>query len=381
MPPGPPGIDDDTIRARCATPEAAAYTLYVRHLVAGPGLAGGQAEVLRTAAARRILPVGYTRQTLSEHLSGRYRHGPPWSTTEMIIDCLPEHASRDGVRAEAAALHRAAARRAVHRARSARTVPDRLRPDNLGSDRLRPDNLGSDNLGSDNVAEPVGIAGPGSNVRSGRLAERWPGRTAAGPAPIGTVRRTNGPAPGRHGTPRRGRTPNSAPLGDARPEANQPSGQYRRGSGTGGPGRDIAIDIADLRADCARLTVQVLLLGEPGTGSAHRAAELSAALERRRRGSLGQLSQHIEPAAPLLHRALAQYLCAYAELGRTTVTELAVRTGMPATAVAQILAARRMPTEVELRDLGAVLGVDGGVLWQLATPALGVRLGMPEDHR
>ncbi|GAA3725148.1 hypothetical protein GCM10022225_02580 [Plantactinospora mayteni] len=343
MPPGPPGIDDDTIRARCASPEAVAYTLYVRHLVGGPELAGGQAEVLRTAAAREILPARFTRQTLSEHLSGRYRHGPPWSTAEMIIRCLPEHAPRERIRAEAAALHRAAARQAAHR-----TGPGRI--------------------GSDNVSPDSGT-GPDTSV------DRRPVRD---PAALRTVRRPN--APGRHGTAQRWRTPNTPPVADARPDANQPRGQYGRGAGRGWPGRDVALDIADLRADCARLTVQVLLIREPGTHP-DRAAELSAALEQRQRSPLGQLSQHIDPTAALAHRALAQYLCAYAELGRSTVTELAIRTGLTAAVVAEILTARRVPTEAELRDLGAVLGVDNAVVWQLAGHARGARRGMPGNHR
>ncbi|MDW5323908.1 hypothetical protein [Plantactinospora sp. KLBMP9567] len=366
MPPGPPGIDDDTIRARCATPEAAAYTLYVRHLVTGPELTGGQAEVLRTAATRRILPIGYTRQTLSEHLSGRYRHGPPWSTTEIIIQCLPEHAPRERIRAEAATLHRAATRRATHRPHPARTTSDNLDPDKPAN----PDTMNPDSL-----------PGPDSRARPEKLTKHRPVQAPAGPAPAGTVRTPNASAPGRHSTPRRNRTPNSAPLGNARPDANQPSGQYQHASEKDGRNRDITIDIADLRADCARLTVQVMLLTEPGTGPNQHPTELSTALERRQRSPLGQLSQHINPAAPLPQRALAQYLCTYAELGRTTVTELAVRTGLTATTVADILAAHQIPTETELHNLGTVLGVDAGVLWQLATPALSVPPAVPQSHR
>ncbi|AVT30689.1 hypothetical protein C6361_15760 [Plantactinospora sp. BC1] len=354
MPPGPPGIHDDTIRARCASPEAAAYTLYVRHLVGGAGLAGGQAEVLRTAAARGFLPVGFGRQTLSEHLSGRYRHGPPWSTTEMIIRCLPEHAPRDRIRAEAATLHRAAARAATVRQAAVRQAARRSVPDPSHSDNPSPDSR----TGPDNSAD------------------RRPVRDPAGPRP---VRRPNAPGPVRRNTPRPGRTPNSAPIAEVRPDGNQPRGQYGRGAGRGWPGPDVAVDIADLRADCARLTVQVLLLGEHGSHPEW-TVDLSAALERRQRSPLGQLSRHIDPNAALAHRALAGYLCAYAELGRTGVTELAIRTGLTAAVVAEILTARRMPTEAELRTLGAVLGVDGVVLRQLAAHARGLHGAVPENR-
>ncbi|MFY1669250.1 hypothetical protein ACN27G_04700 [Plantactinospora sp. WMMB334] len=406
MPPGPPGIDDDTIRARCASAEAAAYTLYVRRLVAGPELAGGQAQVLRTAADRAILPTGYTRQTLSEHLSGRYRHGPPWHTTEMVIRCLSEHAPRDRIRAEAMVLYQAATRHSARRA-SGPSRPDRPAPDKppapdrgaapdrpATSDRgAAPDrpatsdrDAAPDKLpGPDRLADPAGFADERYECAEGY--ERTEGSDGfTGPAgPVGpdrTVRGRNASGPARHRAPGRGRTPNTAPVGDARPDANQPVGRYGRGSGPekAWPGRDIAIDIADLRADCARLTVEVLLIREPGTHP-DRAAELSAALQGRQRGPLGQLSRHIDPAAPLSHRALAQYLCAYAELGRTTITELAVRAGLAAAVVAEILTARRTPTDVELHDLGAVLGVDAVTLRQLSAHARGPRPGTAEQRR
>ncbi|MBF9135102.1 helix-turn-helix transcriptional regulator [Plantactinospora sp. S1510] len=322
MPPGPPGIDDDLIRTRCASAEAADYTLYVRRLVTGPDFPGGQAEILRTADSRGILPVGYTRQTLSEHLSGRYRHGPPWSTTEMIIACLPAQVPGERVRAEAAARYEAA--RQASRQASRRGSPDN--------------------------------AGPDSRV----------------PTSVRSRRRPNAPGPGRHGNPAQGRTPNAPPVTTARPDANQFTGAYRRGPDKGPNHRDIAVDIADLRADCARLTVLVLLGREPGSHP-ERFAGLSRAVDHGRRSPLGQLSGHIDHTTPLPRRALAQYLCTYAELGRTTITELAIRTGLTATTVADILTARRLPTDAELGDLGAVLGVETMVLWQLASQAQEVR--------
>lgn len=327
MPPGPPGIDDDLIRTRCASAEAADYTLYVRRLVTGPDFPGGQAEILRTADSRGILPVGFTRQTLSEHLSGRYRHGPPWRTTEMIIACLPDHVSRERVRIEA-----------VTRYESARQASRRGSPDNAGPDSRVP-----------------------TSVRSGR-------------------RRPNAPGPGRHGNPIRGRTPNAPPVAPSRPDANQFAGAYRRGSDRGPNQRDIAVDIADLRADCARLTVLVLLGREPGSHP-ERFAALSAAVGHGKRSPLGQLSGHIDHSTPLPRRALAQYLCAYAELGRTTVTELAIRTGLTAATVAEILTARRLPTDAELGDLGAVLGAEPMVLWQLAGQAREVRSAPAREIR
>ncbi|GAB3972476.1 hypothetical protein [Plantactinospora veratri] len=333
-------------------------------------LAGGQAEVLRTAAARGLLPVRFSRQTLSEHLSGRYRHGPPWSTTEMIIRCLPEHTPRDRIRAEAAALHRAAARAAAAGQATAGRVTTGQAAVRQTSVRQAVQGAAPDRSHSD-IPSPDSRTGPDNSV------DRRPRRDPAGPRP---VRRPNAPGPVRRNTPQHGRSPNSAPVAESRPDGNQPRGQYGRGAGRGWPGQDIAVDIADLRADCARLTVQVLLIREHGSHPEW-TAELSAALERRQRSPLGQLSRHIDPSAALAHRALAGYLCAYAELGRSSVTELAIRTGLTAAVVAETLAARRMPTEAELRDLGAVLGVDTVVLRQLAAHARGLHRAAPENRR
>ncbi|MDG4785717.1 helix-turn-helix domain-containing protein [Micromonospora sp. WMMD1102] len=407
MPSGPPGIDDDTIRARCASTEAAAYTLYVRRLAGGPELAGGPAEVLRRAAARGVLPARFSRQTLSEHLSGRYRHGPPWETTEMIIECLPADAPRDRIRAEAADLHRRAEAAAAQHRPSAGQPARRRKTAHPSSDKPSSDKPGSDKPGSDNPPDPARTAAHTSSDRPGPDNPTGPDRPprpdnlprpdVTGPEPAGSggsvdrsavrnraglgVRRPNAPGPGRHAATPAGRTPNSAPGADGRPDANQARRQYGSAADRGGPGRDVAVDIADLRADCARLTVQVLLLGEHGSRPDHRTAELFAALQGRQRGPLGQLSRHIVPAAPLPLRALAQYLCAYAELGRCTVTELAVRTGLSVATVAEILAARRPPTEAELHDLATVLGADAGVVRQLAGHARSVRAGTPGAHR
>lgn len=377
MTPGSRRLDDATVRARCASPEAAAYTLYVRHLVTGPDWPGGQAAILRTAAGRGILPVGYTRQTLSEHLSGRYRHGPPWATTELIIQCLPEYAPKSEIRAQARALHRAAQRRGPRpigpdntggsASRNRESASPRRRdaaaPDNPRSSDIDPDTSGP----SDTATAPDDPRRRRTPVRSG-----GPGTHQQG---SGTRQQDGHPAL-RLGRPERMRPRNGLRRADpVRPEGNQLDAAYRPGMGgsrNGGEwtdggwnGDDIALDIADLRAECARLTVEVLLAHEPGTAGAE-ADHLSALFAEHRRSPLDRLAERIDPNAPLLHRALARYLCTYAELGRTTVTELAIRTGLATSTVADILAARRMPDDTELHGLSAVLGVDLTLVGRLA---------------
>ncbi|MGI5214918.1 helix-turn-helix domain-containing protein [Plantactinospora sp. CA-290183] len=82
------------------------------------------------------------------------------------------------------------------------------------------------------------------------------------------------------------------------------------------------------------------------------------ALNRYRPERFGQLAQHIDPTAPLTRRALARYLCTYADLTSTTLTELAIRTHLTVTTVSDILAGKRAPTADELEQMTAVLGAD-----------------------
>lgn len=350
---GPHSLDDEKIRTRCASPEAADYTLYVRGLVNGPDVRGGQAEILRMAADRGLLPTGYTRQTLSEHLSGRYRHGPPWGTTEMIIECLPDHAPKHRIRERSAALFRAASRAASRAARRSGS-----RPRN-SADLAWPD------------ASPTGA--------------RWERH------PNSVPERHDGPDPQR--PPNTPRLPGGVHFGgNALHLGPRPAG-YRTGSptdpasatGVASPSgaaslagaaspTDPAAEIADLRAECARLTValalaRALAADRRADADPARYTDLSTAFAGYQRSRLGQLAEQIDPAAPLMRQALARYLCAYAELGQTPVNELAVRTTLSADAVAEVLTARRMPTDVELRRLGAVLGADGDMVRHLAAHA------------
>lgn len=327
MPPGPHSIDDSKIRSRCASPEATDYTLYVRGLISGPEVRGGQAEILRIAAERGLLPTGYTRQTLSEHLSGRYRHGPPWPTTEMIIQCLPDHLPKSRIREQADVLFQAASRAA-----------SRAAPGPAGRHQNRADLAWPD-------ASTVGV--------------RW-------------ERHANS-VPGRHDGPATQRPPNIPRVRDgAQAGGNAFHPGHRRTGYRAGSPADTAAEIADLRAECARLTVALKLALDadrhPDTDLA-RYTDLSAAFAGYQRSRLGQLAGQIDPTAPLMRQALARYLCAYAELGQTPVNELAVRTTLSADAVAEILAARRMPTDVELPRLSAVLGADDGMVRHLAAHA------------
>lgn len=316
MPPGSNSIDDDKIRSRCASPEAAEYTLFVRRLVNRPDVPGGQAEILRRAVERGLLPITYKRQTLSEHLSGRYRHGPPLLTTQLIIECLPDHLPKARLWAEAVALQQAAAE--------------------------------SQQSGRQVVGDMA-----------------WPEASSAG----ARWERPPNAVPSRHTAPDNHRPLNTVRVtGTVRPGRNTSHAGYRSGAAQRGYPIDPAAEIAELRAECARLTVQVALARDPEIGPV-RYTDLSAAFARYQRGRLGQLSDQIDPSAPVMRRALAGYLCAYADLGDTDVTELAIRTRLNEPAVVEILSAARLPTESELLSLSLVLGVELGMVRHLASHA------------
>lgn len=312
MTPSPHRIDEETIRARCTGPEAAEYTLYVRRLI-DRYFPGGQAEVLRTAATRGVLPHAYTRQTLSEHLSGRYRQGPPWTTTTMIISCLPGHVPIPHIQQEATRLCDAVRVATVHR------------PNVSGHYRVQ-----------ETLKRGTPNAGP-------RQADTSSGRAnSARVAPRQAIRR------GYHegGAHPQART-HAAPQGHITNEALE---------------RDLATQSSGLRAECARLTAQLTL----ATGSAD--ADLVTSLDRYRLDRTGQLTRHIDATAPLVRQALARYLCTYAELAGTSPAELAIRANLTLATVTAVITAKRRPTQHELDRLTAALGAEPNIarhLWSL----------------
>ncbi|MFI6244449.1 hypothetical protein ACIBEF_31840 [Micromonospora sp. NPDC050795] len=103
----PYSVDEGTIRTRSANPDAAEYTLYVRGLINDYLGVGGQAKILEHAHNRGLHYPGLNRQKLSEQLS-RYRLGPTWEMTELIIACLPNGCHTAGIRALAAGWYQCA---------------------------------------------------------------------------------------------------------------------------------------------------------------------------------------------------------------------------------------------------------------------------------
>ena len=108
--PAPRRVPDETVRARCASPAAADYTLFMRDMV---DKYTNQAGIIDRAERRGVKPP-LTRQALSEQLTGGYRNGPKWPMVEVIVDCLPEEEAtgqrldKARLKAQAAGWYRAA---------------------------------------------------------------------------------------------------------------------------------------------------------------------------------------------------------------------------------------------------------------------------------
>jgi hypothetical protein len=319
-------VDDATLRDRCISTEAAEYTLYVRRLIDEHYGSGGQAKIRRTAERKGIAPAGATRQWLSEQISGRYRHGPPWTATDLIIECLPDTADRPVLRARAQALYQAA-----------RQYQPRSRHD------IRPDN-----------------AGP---------------RRGPAPVPPREQRRANSANLYRRPTPDRQRHGDELQAArEAQSAAEQRAAQAElratviRAVHLSDRARlTSATEVVDLRERCALMAVRLQLAGE---AAAYRDGELADVVATLAPHDSAPFTSGIDPSAPLPHRLLAAYLCSYADLAGGMCTELAHVAGLDATRIADILSARGRATDSELTDLIAALGAVSRTAWTLAGAAV-----------
>ncbi|GIG93037.1 helix-turn-helix domain-containing protein [Plantactinospora endophytica] len=320
-------VDEATVRSRCADSDAAEYTLYIRHLIDYYLGLGGQAEVLRIAGRRGILPAGLNRQALSEQLNGRYKHGPNWSTTDVVIACLPDICDTASIRATAAGWY----------IRARREHPPRYKG---------PVSMPPDSQPLENVPES-GPNIPQLQAKIAQLKERLAADTAH---LLETLKKEK--------SIRR----------EAERRADRHEADYHRERQARLGLQVSAAEVATLREAYARQAVQLELLQAPGLRTTP-LVDLPALPDARQRVRLGHLVQTIDPNAPPACRALARYLCVYAEFAGITPAELSVRAGLHAETIYETLAAQRVPTGPELHELAEVLKADPHTIRELAAHA------------
>ncbi|TDB80220.1 SHOCT domain-containing protein [Micromonospora sp. KC721] len=319
-------VDEATIRRRCANPDAAEYTLYVRSLIDDYLGIGGQAEVIRIARRRRLDFPGLNRQKLSEQLS-RYRHGPTWEMTELIIGCLPDSCDTASIRAVAAGWYECARGQ---------------RPQGYDGPVSRPPGKpGQRNVPESEPAVPV------LQRKLARLQERLTTETRRY---IDNLRASEN---GRHREVRR---------------ANQLEAQFHQTRDELLRVRAIAAEVATIREEYARQCVYLELIAAPAL-RAKPVIDLPEPLATRRRIRFGHLVATIDPQAPPARRALARYLCVYAEFAGVSPTELASRADIAVTVTMDILAGRLVPTTAHGARLTAVLDCAPETLRHLTTAA------------
>ncbi|WP_330441349.1 hypothetical protein OHB44_33105 (plasmid) [Micromonospora sp. NBC_00821] len=321
-------VEESTIRQRCATADAAEYTLYVRSLITNY-VNGGQAQILRTAKIRRLAFPGLNRQKLSEHLNGRYRHGPSWDITELIIGCLPDSCDTASIRAFAAGWYQCARRQL---------------PDGYDGPVSRPP--GKSGLRNVPESEP---AVPVLQRKIARLQDRLKEETLRH---LDNLRASEN---GRNQEFRR---------------ANQLETQFHQTRNELLRIKTVAAEVATIREEYARQCVALELVTAPAL-RAKPVIDLPPLPTERRRIRFGHLVATIDPQAPPARRALARYLCVYAEFAGVSPTELAARIELPTTVTADILAARFLPTTAHLASLTAVLDCHPDTARHLATVAGG----------
>ncbi|MGI5146842.1 hypothetical protein ACQEVC_10725 [Plantactinospora sp. CA-294935] len=323
-------VDDNEIRRRSVNTAAADYTLYVRHLIEQYHGVGGQAAVLRIARRKGILPTGFTRQSLSEQLNGRYKHGPMWSTTLMVINSLPDECDTASILATAAGLH-AHARRSI----------------------------------------PPGYDGPTSWPPDSEPRPEIPESNPTIPKLQDTIARHRR----QHRTEIENLLNTLRTVQDRRREADQRAdraeAQYLTTREELLALKATAAETATLREEYARLAAEFELLAAPGLRT-HRLLDLPDLPHTRQRVRLGHLAQAIDPTAPPARRAVARYLCAYTEFAGATTAELSVRAGLHPATVQDILTARRAPTDAQADEIAAVLHADRTTARHLAALARGI---------
>lgn len=319
-------VDEATIRSRCATPDAAEYTLYVRSLIDDYLGIGGQSEIIRIARKRRLDFPGLNRQKLSEQLS-RYRLGPTWEMTELIIGCLPDSCDTAGIRALAAGWYQCARGHL---------------PDGYAGPVSRPPGK----PGLRNVPES-GPTIPYLQRKIARLQERMKEDTLRY---LDNLRASEN---SRNHEMRR---------------ANQFEAQFHQTRDELLRVRAIAAEVATIREEYARQCVVLELIAAPSLRSKP-VIDLPELPAARRRIRFGHLVATIDPLAPPARRALARYLCVYAEFAGVSPTELASRADIATTVVMDILAGRLVPTTAHGTRLATVLDCEPDTLRHLTTAA------------
>ena len=322
----PYAVDESTIRQRCTNADAAEYTLYVRSLIDDYLGVGGQAQIIRIARARGLNFPGLSRQKLSEQLS-RYRLGPTWEMTELIIRCLPDSCDTDSIRALAAGWYQCAR-------------------GNLPDGYMGPVNRPPGKPGLRNVpeSEPSVLV---LQRRVARLQERLEDETTRY---LSNLRASEN---GRNREVRR---------------ANQLEAQFHQTRQELFQARAIAAEVATIREEYARQCVALELVAAPSLRSKP-IMDLPKPSAGRDRIRFGLLVATIDPQAPAARRALARYLCVYAEFAGASPTELASRADIAATLMMDILAGRLVPTTDHRTRLAAVLDCDPETLRHLTTAA------------
>ncbi|MFI5838031.1 hypothetical protein ACIA5A_30610 [Micromonospora sp. NPDC051300] len=305
-------VDSATIRRRVKNPDAAEYTLYVRSLISDY-VDGGQAQILRTAHTRRLTFPGLNRQKLSENLNGRYRLGPSWDITELIIGCLPDSCDTASIRAHAAGWYQCARNQ----------LPDRYN----GPVSRPPGKPGLRNVPESEPAVPV------LQRKLARLQERLRDETSR------HVENLRASENGRNYEIQR---------------ANEIEARFHETREELLRVKTIAADVATIREEYARQCVALELIAAPLLRDTP-IVDFPELPTTRRRIRFGHLVATIDAQAPPARRALARYLCAYAEFAGTSITELASRTDLAAIAVTDILAGRLVPSAADATRLAVAL--------------------------
>ncbi|GAA2216872.1 hypothetical protein ACFY2R_30125 [Micromonospora olivasterospora] len=322
----PYAVDESTIRRRCANPDAAEYTLYVRSLIDDYLGLNGQPQILRNARMRGLHFPGLSRQKLSEQLS-RYRLGPTWEMVELIIACLPDSCDTSSIRVLAAGWYQCARGQ----------LPDGYtgpvsRP--AGKPALR------------NVPDS-GPTIPSLQRRIARLQDRLREDTDRY---LDNLRRVEN---GRQNEMRR---------------ANQLEQQFHQTREELLKVRTVAAEVATIREEYARQCVTLELIAAPGL-RAKPVIDLPELPTARRRIRFGHLVATIDPQAPPARRALARYLCVYAEFAGVSPTELAARANIDTTVMMDALAGRTLLADLHIASLTRVLDCDPDTLRHLTTAA------------
>ncbi|MFI7438285.1 hypothetical protein [Micromonospora haikouensis] len=319
-------VDEATIRERSGNPDAAEYILYVRSLIDDYYGFGGQARIIEVAGQRGLAYPGLTRQKVSEQLS-RYTLGPTWAMTELIIGCLPDSCDSASIRALAAGWYECARGQRPHGYNGPVSRP-----------RGKPI---QDNVPESEPAVPV------LQRKIARLQERLKSET------IRYLDNLRSSENSRRNETRR---------------ADEIEAQFHQTRDELLRLRTVAAEIATIREEYARQCVALELIASPALRSTP-IIDLPEPPAARRRIRFGHLVATIDPQAPPARRALARYLCVYAEFSGVSPTELASRADIAATVTMDILAGRLVPTMPHVARLATVLGCEQATLRHLATAA------------